>query len=1301
MVAMKLAVNADNFRTVKAVLEKGGATGGAQLGDAKLDALARELNAQVPGAQLGRADVRALVADWAALSARLEGAVATHEARQAAAKSSVGATLDQGARRAASSSYANPTGPMATRLASAAGNAGKASSTQQAQGRSFGEALVAGAKKAVLVAAIAGTLLGTGFSGVAHAQTSPAAGNTAAVTMTTSVRQEARVQTISRDNVVQDMQRTWRAGTQLYVAGDQDALTPQQQRQLAEALQAHPNWTVIVVESGSNSESNVRWADQQRDALSDAMQRTGFNQIKDGNEQNGAWLFWDAGARRVAFFASAQHDRFGLTEQQFENGGPLFAPFKEAMQRGNDGVAAVMSSIDNIERQVDQAKANEAAAAQARVTDARGAITDARAQIDGLASQAATFRTQHPGSAIGNPDLAQLRASLDAAQDKLDRGDATGAKQAAQQVRAQADGQMQLITQFAGAGAKLDAASSRLDGLAGNEFAEHGASQIAQARKDIETARTSLAAGSTRYLQDLRTAESSTTAAVDEVEGAEQSAAAMQRAMMLAAAALLLAMMAAGAIANRRRKGAKTEAEGLLDKKTEQLQLQAQGLVELMKRIENEVARNPAAAKARFEGETQAMALQLLKDAGDLMVMGGNSELFIKAATEEIKGNKVVNLFSSRNYKDGIDLLTNRPVPMDPSLGLEAAMGGKGREWRDDLAAVVKDFTQFQASFDDVVRAFAGKQATVLSTMDTIVHDKTKGQDILNATSAEAKQARGLAENALNAGAADGLFTAPSAKAAIAAGEAAIDKANQRVLKDPVGAMKGDGAEGRRAVGESTALLQLLADVRKPGSLLAKADAGKKALAAAQMPTQWIDDAVKALSDRAEKTARKAATSTVAADVDKLRADVVDLGARVDAAVQLDGLRRGDSRKQIDSSQALVDTTRKSLGKDLAIDADKVLREPGLDPSARIANAETRIADARKALETGDVVAARTALGDVQSLTKEADKIVADTKAAHAAYPQTLKDRKATSADVGAKMPRHETAIDMIVRDFVPAALEQAAKRGTLKDNVDVARQALRSAEQSTADAETLFAKGAILGAATKLADADASHRTSYAEYAEIVEGRTTLDALVASNQKKLTELEGEADHLAEKAANSVVRQPARHALQDAEGEIDAAKKILNARPNDPFAIQKYVDGAASSLGDVDRLIRADHAAHDSAQSSIRSASSDVSRADSWSGRHVRGVDGDGGSSELSQAKSLMSSQKYEDAERKADSASREARNAISNAESKDASIQRRIEEEERAERRRQEEAAERARQSSSSSSSSYSGGSGAGSSSY
>ncbi|MCC7386434.1 MAG: hypothetical protein IT384_31640 [Deltaproteobacteria bacterium] len=1201
---------------------------------------------------------------------------------------------------------------------------------------------------------------------------------------------------------VRDVVSNWQQHQHVYVVGDsiRAGQTPVSNQQL-DALERWadvnaPNATIVLMQNASRDGGLQNAKRTLGDGISNS---STFGNIKDerSGERTGLVMIVSLDDKNHDIKAGDGLDRRGLGEESYT--GKLDAPFIAAMRGGDGLVVAVQNTIQNINTQYQKSVTSEIAARETQLNQAKGSIQSSAGTVALLEQKAQAFRAANGGVTgdLARPELTKMRTDLANAQSLLQQGNPSAARALADQVQQRASNHMKALDAFAEAPRTFASIQKTIDDAASHEYAAAAQTQLADARKSLESAKAEHRAGDSSYAPQMKAARSQADAALEAAKSAERSAN-LQHGLELA---LALALFAAGAglgfVKNRKAREKGKEAQELLKRWEAALHEKHSQALKLRDDAKLAIGGNAEAALQRFEGESRQLALSLIKDVDQMRLMLGATEGVFDRA-EELMGKRLANLFSTKNYEEAINVLRDQPIEWKPEDGLAAALGK--RSDKEMLSGSLESYDPFKMSFKEMMdgttpgrEGFNVRAARAYDSLQQIQNNQVASVEQLAAIQKDIERLGGLAKEL-----GTGLFSVPAATSQLlAAAQASQAQAAKDSGRDPVGAMKTSGSDAMRRSKDAELLIELAADGR---AVAERAQAAAAALTEGGVNAKWIGAEITRLSERANELASVAVKDPIASELQALRAQIDALDQRTKDAVALDARRRGAVQKGIDDGANLVADARQTLGAAIKKDAQSILREKGADPSDRLKGAADQSSAAKAALDRGDVAAAAGALDEAQRLTLEAAAIVEQSRTAHAEFAGTHATRSKEINSLEGQVPAHEKILDAIRKGYAPSVLQLSAGdaahpngNGTVADNLEEIAKALSDAKGAVSRAEQSEGSGRFLEGAELLAQAQGLFALGTHRLQEIAEKQSRLTATVQANSKLLGELEGRVKQLVPVVDDARTQKATIDAFRQAQNQLGAARGALEQAKADPFAgagqlaqVQAAIErvavmanndrdihaeaarslkAAEEQLATAQRLVResandgvtdssaieqaraaveklagelqgvapristshgdwpaldqtADRitgdlakagatlrdelSAAEKATSAISSASSNVSSASSWVGSYGVTIFGSPGSSELQRARSALSSGNYAGAVDLADRAGREARSAVSDAESEVRSRQlaeQRRQEQERREREEAEEERRRAAARSSSYSSSDSGGFGGGSS--
>ncbi len=902
------------------------------------------------------------------------------------------------------------------------------------------------------------------------------------------------------------------------------------------------------------------------------------------------------------------------------------------LSKAHSGAALSLPSTDGLKARLQKAQAEyEAKNLAAAASDARAvasearqgastvsgyetsfasskdALTQAALALDGLDSAAKRFRAEHPKASgdLARPDVEAARAQLREAE-RLVEKDPAAALRAAQAVSGRAKATLDVLAAYAADGQQLRTLEGELKAQSGRANASAAADQLASARRDLQDARSAYERGESGYAAKLASAKAS-------LEGPQGAQAAIDSADAAAARNRFLAFLfslfaalgafATGFVLNRRVKLVRAKALAKYDDLAEKVRVRDE--VEF-KKIDQRVddILGPA-DKATWQGETAKAAAEIRDKAGWLPIIG----LAVHKRLDEAKAlvhptgvRWLIDKVSPADYRKALDRMTNEKVEFSKDEIVAELFGGGG-DYRKDLYGDITSDKTISASFEDLVKSYNEKAKFADDRLSEIQKAITDLEPAVQKIEAASNAAQALKGNLDAAGKDDGFFLVPALFAALLpAAAAALAALRQRHSNDPLGAMDSSGADATRMSAEARALAEFVLSAR--AGALAKIAQSEAALAASGIDTAGLLKRTAELSAAADALATQAVKTSLTDGLAKLGSDLDALAAKAAAAVEF-SKRLAALREAVAAQAGEVAQARLELGRALGLDADKILRDSGDDPSALLV-AATKAADAAKAaLDKGALDAAAGALDAGANAVASAKAVVADSKAAVAAQAQTVAQRQAEAQRLKDAVPEHEALLKQIRKSYAASVLSLRSgdpahpdANGTIDDNIDEANAAIQAADAKTAKSVQEFREGRVLDAAHLLAQAQAHQAIAQHRLSEIAEKKARLDKTVASNQTLLEALQAQVRRDdSEIAADKRSMKATDDALDAAERKLKAAADAVAQVKGDPFDAESQLLAVKSALEQVSVMFRNDADLYAHAGSSLQSADQALSRA--------------------------------------------------------------------------------------------------------
>ncbi|HBL28556.1 MAG TPA: hypothetical protein DD490_17110, partial [Acidobacteria bacterium] len=375
--------------------------------------------------------------------------------------------------------------------------------------------------------------------------------------------------------------------------------------------------------------------------------------------------------------------------------------------------APALAALDTLATAVDRARRDLAATEET---------------LAALDQKAAGLRASHPEltGALARPDLETFRQRLTQARWLLPV-DPEEASKAAEVVGQEAGVRVRAIDEYPAQGQALAAAETRLAGLDRKELAGAARESLLAARQGLRAARELYATGTFGYGKKIEEARAALDTAERQISAAEEAVARGKRLRRSLLTALVLGLLGLGVFLNRRRRGAKSEAERLLADWRTALDRKLEIVYD---ELEQRVARfvGPADGEGRrpHAGETLRLAGEIRADVGSLSILWVSANSVLQTAEALVRARglaALVSFFSPRHYRRAIALLHDEPVPFDPADGLPRLFGSE-RTWRQDLLGDLESYAPFRKSFAEIVGELnlrAGRAAAALDRIEAAI----------------------------------------------------------------------------------------------------------------------------------------------------------------------------------------------------------------------------------------------------------------------------------------------------------------------------------------------------------------------------------------------------------------------------------------------------------------------------------------------------------------------------------------------------------------------------------------------------
>ncbi|HSI03609.1 MAG: hypothetical protein ACAI38_19660 [Myxococcota bacterium] len=609
-------------------------------------------------------------------------------------------------------------------------------------------------------------------------------------------------------------------------------------------------------------------------------------------------------------------------------------------------------------------------------------------------------------------------------------------------------------------------------------------------------------------------------------------------------------------LAHLRRRRAGKEAQERIASVEQKLELTLTTYAQQLDALRQKVSDDPQALVDRFAGQSDQVAEQIVRDIGELAVAQGSARFLLSEAkalvARDAARSAAASFLSSQDLRAAVATLTDREVQISPRPEIQLALGETvgSPQWLVAIQDNLKGFAPFTASSNKLLASIdqLGKRAAkntdelaaALATGGNFTELETEKTDLIQLV------------RDLDRKAPDGQFRVPLTPITTAI-SATLEAARAEWSSNPVGAVNGVGATASRMLQETAALTH--AGIEARDVTLPALTAAKAKLAASEVDTAWLDTAIAALSRDVTKIAGQIPDGSVKNDIDRLTAALSRLVARAENAVTLNERRTGRAATDIATATQNVDGARAELAVKLRIAPERMLREDGFDPSARLAEASTSLAQSKPALDIGDIEAATTALADVDARVKEANDLVDEARFTVAKHAENLRAFTEEERVLGPAVDDHLGLAGELRRMYAPHVVREL-------DGVDIAMgDAFQAGYSAVHSADPLFRRGALIGASRALLTAEQHFATVRTNMERIGRVAQALEAADRANAEAAQVAVLAYTTAAQLAANGVTSSTMA-LITNSQLAVTMAAAGLNAGGRDPEAVAREIASA-------------------------------------------------------------------------------------------------------------------------------------------
>ncbi len=833
------------------------------------------------------------------------------------------------------------------------------------------------------------------------------------------------------------------------------------------------------------------------------------------------------------------------------------------------------------------------------------AIASARSEVDALEKASGSFLKDHPKATgdLARPDVRAMRDQLKSAESALS-ANPSGAASAASSVVSEVRRVLTALNEHAAGADQIAASEGILSQLESRKLAGVAATDLVTAKQALREAREAHDLGASTWASQLQSAKSALANAERTITDADATAsrnALIQLWLMILSG---LFTFGAGTFLNwrARKAGRKAEAElakwdGILEKKLDTV------IDELDKRMDVYVGPISGEKSRGWEDETAAAAAKVRQDAGRAKLYLAMARNIHDRATALVRPKAlslgwIANQFWPSRFAKAEAMLATEPLTFKPQDGFDALFE-KGSDWRGDLYGEAKDYAPVSENFESVMAKFNATSKTAVAALDEIEKASTgygAAFDATEATIASAEKKAGeAAAGAFFKLAELGSKILPKARETLTA-------ARGKAAKNPVGAMKGQGALAERMASDAKSLSESALAMYKDEVSIT--DPIVAAMTSASVATKWIADSRKALDKQTSAIASSLYTTDGSKGLETLKAAYATHASNLSKAkngLALIAASRVDAVK----SAASVDAARTQTASVLHLEADKMLRETKNDPTQRLTAAAVALDEASSKLGAGALAEAETSQKLGADLIAQANSIVAASLQSLKEQDGDVAGRISEAERLDALLPARAEVLKTIVRDFAASTLGLAAgdvshpsANGTVDDNVDEAQVAIDAAKSKREKAVRSFREAKVLEAASLLDQAQAHEEIAQGRLDEISEKRSRLDKAVVDNNATLEKLEAKTRAWkTEIPDDKRTMRPTMAAYAASVKDLAEARAAAGAKKGDPFKAAAAIAAVSAGLDSLWVKLNNDRDAYAEVVRSLKAADTQLDSA--------------------------------------------------------------------------------------------------------
>ncbi|MEM9283540.1 MAG: hypothetical protein AAGA96_17085, partial [Verrucomicrobiota bacterium] len=914
--------------------------------------------------------------------------------------------------------------------------------------------------------------------------------------------------------------------------------------------------------------------------------------------------------RKFSYFASDAFDSRGLGERHWVN--RLDRPAVQAMRSGGRIIDAVKNTVTSIEssltRKIDEEKERKRLAAlkrQQALEEAKLYPGQLRSLIKESSSRAETLRQENNGltGSIVRPNVAAWEAEATLIERLAEQGDTQNARKHFAETQNEINSFHSGLDRWEKDAPRFESLIEEINSHPVPTEAAAVAGHLSTALQSVTSAASNHAEGDPLYREQLNTAERTHTLARDRYR--EWVASERQRQLLIQSTLviLLLAGLVFLGVANILRRKSRNESTSLFATWQTQLAGKFDELFQLMDRTGLVLGSSHDVKERGFVGTTETLALSTIRGVDELFIMSAATDRVMEEVEKLIQPSswirRVFNLFSSRNYRQAVSLLTSDPIGFDQKDHLEAILAPSPDPEptpRRTLLGETEDYEPFRISFEQLMAEYDSRHEKALAGIGRL----ESGIDGLPITLLELQTAsdrHGARADLLAAAAeTDRIFSLESLRETLLpALQESMIRSSRLGENDPVAAFETLLPTSKRIETEIASILKRIGEFRETD--LARVQGAKQSLNNEGRSTNWVEERLGALSTRSEQLASQAAAVAVAeawADFDD---DLTRLKGSTLACREL-------SRRIIDEMDPLIEkreqeihAARALLSKELGQDPGNLLSEKGLSPDGKIQQARDSLAFALSSIDEGHPVSAREAMAEAEAQLDEVLSLIAISQISASEHARLLLELTEGHRAVSDEVAPAETLLTELKENYDPAVLtfasrfgEEASGQTTISESATRARRRLEQSSHELGDSSRAFNQGELIKAYGLLETVANELDFARHQLGLIRDQHKALREAEEKNRDRSQSLETRHRELSPKAQDRRTSQ-ATIDSHSASGEtITAFTTLLNEPLSNPFTLLREGEEIEGQLNQIEDGIESDWKTFQSAESASTGA---------------------------------------------------------------------------------------------------------------